>query len=34
MCNTKAMGVLKHEAGMVATHQWELGELAEEILEL
>ena len=29
----KAMGVLKHGAGMVGTHQWELSELGGEILE-
>jgi hypothetical protein len=30
----KAMGVLKHEAGMVVTRQWELSELDGEILKL
>ena len=30
----KAMGVLKHGDGVVATHQWELSELGGEILEL
>jgi hypothetical protein len=30
----KAMGVLKHGAGVVKTHQWELNELGGEILEL
>ena len=30
----KAMGVLKHEAGVVATCQWELSKLGGEILEL
>ena len=34
MCTTKAVGVLKHGAGVVATHQWELSELGGEILEL
>ena len=34
MCTTKAMGVLKHEAAVVMTHQWELSELGGEILEL
>jgi hypothetical protein len=28
------MGVLKHEAGMVVTRQWELSELDGEILKL
>ena len=31
---TKVVGDLKHGAGMVATHQWELGKLGGEILEL
>jgi hypothetical protein len=30
----KAMGVLKHEAGVVTAHQWEVRELGREILEL
>ena len=30
----KAMGVLKHGTDVVATCQWELGELGGEILEL
>jgi hypothetical protein len=33
MCNTKAMGDLKHGAGIVATHQWELRELVGDILK-
>ena len=33
MCTTKAMGVLKHGAGVVVTCQWELSNLGEEILE-
>lgn len=34
MCTTKAVGVLNHGAGVVATGQWELSELGGEILEL
>jgi hypothetical protein len=34
MCTTKAMGGLKHGAGMVATHQWEFSKLGGEILGL
>jgi hypothetical protein len=34
MCTTKAMGVLEHGAGVVATHQGELSKLGREILEL
>jgi hypothetical protein len=30
----KAVGVLKHGAGVVATCQWEFSELGGEILEL
>jgi hypothetical protein len=30
---TKVVGDLKHGAGMVATHQWELSKLDGEILE-
>jgi hypothetical protein len=30
---TKAMGALKHEAGVVMTHQWEARKLGGEILE-
>lgn len=30
----KAVGILKHGVGVVATHQWELGELGRKILEL
>ena len=33
MCTTKAVGDLKHRAGMVETRQWELSQLGEEILE-
>ena len=33
MCMTKAMGALKHEAGVVMTHQWEARKLGGEILE-
>ena len=34
MCTTKAMGDLKHRAGVVMTCQWELSELGGDILEL
>ena len=30
----KAVGILKHGVGVVATRQWELSELGGEILEL
>jgi hypothetical protein len=33
-CTTKAVGDLKHEAGIAMTCQWELNELGREILEL
>jgi hypothetical protein len=33
MFTTKAMGALKHGAGMVTTQQWEPSELGGEILE-
>jgi hypothetical protein len=31
-CATKAIGVLKHGAGMVVTHQWELSKLGGDVL--
>jgi hypothetical protein len=34
MCTTKAVGILKHRARLLVTHQWELNELGGEILEL
>jgi hypothetical protein len=34
MCTTKALGDLKHGAGIVATSQWELSELSGEIFFL
>ena len=33
MCTTKAVEVLKLEASVVATHQWEHSKLGREILE-
>jgi hypothetical protein len=33
MCTTKAMGALKHAAGVVSTYQWKLSELGGKILE-
>jgi hypothetical protein len=32
MCTTNAMGDLKHGAGVVATHQWELRDLGGDSL--
>lgn len=34
MCNTKAVGDLKHRAGMVTTCQWEPSDLAKTFQEL
>ena len=33
MCTTKAVGALKHRAGIVMTLQWEPSKLGGEILE-
>ena len=33
MCTTKAVGDLKHGAGVVVTHQWEPSELGVETVE-